>query len=136
DYALVAALCAPRPLMLGNSDADEIFPVPGYRRLAEKARRIYGVLGASDKFVLLETVGPHKDTPELRLGAYRWMNRWLKGDKGEVTEPERPRLTPQQVKVSERLPSDAINPMIQETFRKGVDPEQPRTPAVAREWWK
>ena len=31
DFPMVAALCAPRPLLLGNSDADSIFPVPGYR---------------------------------------------------------------------------------------------------------
>ncbi len=86
DFAMVVALCAPRPLMLGNSDADDIFPVPGYRRLADKAQRIYELYGAGDKFALLETKGPHKDTPELRRGAYRWMNRWLKDDTSEVTE--------------------------------------------------
>src|SRR5262249_36091810 len=75
DFPLVAALCAPRPLMLGNSDADDIFPKPAYLRLAAKVRRIYDLYGAGDRFVLLETAGPHKDTPELRLGAYRWMNR-------------------------------------------------------------
>ena len=44
------ALCAPRPLLLGNSDQDEIFPVPGYRRLADKVRRIYELYGAADHF--------------------------------------------------------------------------------------
>ena len=80
DFPMVAALCAPRPLMLGNSDKDDIFPIPGYRRLADKARKIYDLYGASEKFVLLETSGPHKDTPELRSGAFRWMNKWLKND--------------------------------------------------------
>ena len=106
DFPTVAALCAPRPLLLGNSDADDIFPVPGYRRLADKVRRLYALLGASEKFALLETKGPHKDTPELRLGAYRWMNRWLTGNNAEVTEPERPRLTPAQLKVLDHRPDD------------------------------
>jgi hypothetical protein len=135
DFATAAALCAPRPLLLGNSDADSIFPVPGYRRLADKVRRIYDLLGAGDQFALLETAGPHKDTPELRLGAYRWMNRWLKKEPGEVTEEERPRLPPQQLKVLERPPEDAVNATIQETFVKSAVVELPQAPEVVRSWW-
>ncbi len=136
DFAQVMALCAPRPVLLGNSDRDDIFPVPGYRRLAEKVRRIYALYGAEDRFALLETKGPHKDTLELRLGEYRWMNRWLKGEKGEVSEPERPRLTPKQLKVFARAPEGAVNDMIHETFRRPARLELPEAPAVAREWWK
>jgi hypothetical protein len=136
DMPLVAALCAPRPLMLGNSDADEIFPVPGYRRLADKVRQIYDLYRAGDKFVLLETAGPHRDTPELRLGAYRWMNRWLKNEtSGIVTEQERPRFSPAQLKVFERLPDDTVNGIIQETFLKPANVELPQVAEVAREWW-
>jgi hypothetical protein len=135
DFPLVAALCAPRPLMLGNSNADEIFPMPGYRRLVDKVRRIYDLYGAGDKFVLLETAGPHKDTPELRLGAFRWMNRWLNPGAPEVTEQERPRFTPAQLKVFDHLPDDAVNATIQDTFIKPAQPRLPQVPAVAREWW-
>jgi dienelactone hydrolase len=135
DFATVAALCAPRPLMLGNSDADDIFPVPGYRRLADKVRHIYDLYGAADKFVLLETKGPHKDTPELREGAFRWMNRWLKSDNGPVTDPQLPPLSAAQLKVFDHLPTDAINPSIHETFVKAAEPELPQVPAVAKEWW-
>ena len=71
DFAQVAALCAPRPLLLGNSDDDAIFPVPGYRRLADKVRKVYALYGAGEKFQLLETKGPHDDTPELRAGDRR-----------------------------------------------------------------
>jgi dienelactone hydrolase len=136
DFTQVIALCAPRPLLLGNSDADDIFPVEGYRRPAARARRIYELYGAGDKFDLLETKGPHKDTPELRAGAFRWMNRWLKNDTGEITDPERPKLTPQQLKVFDKLPDDARNATIQESFRRPARPEQPKLPEVTREWWK
>lgn len=135
DFAQVAALCAPRPLLLGNSDADAIFPVAGYRRMAEKVRRIYDLYGAGDKFALLETVGPHKDTPELRRGAYRWMNRWLQGDASDVTEPEPQRFTPQQLKVFDRFPDDAANATIHESFLRPAHPELPRVAEVARQWW-
>jgi dienelactone hydrolase len=136
DFPEVMALCAPRPLLLGNSDADDIFPVAGYRGMADKVRKVYDLYDAGDRFQLLETKGPHKDTPELRVGAFRWMNRWLKKDESEVTEPEFKPLSPKQLKVFDRLPDDAANPTIDETFHKPADVEQPRTPAVAREWWK
>ncbi|HTU91314.1 MAG TPA: prolyl oligopeptidase family serine peptidase [Gemmataceae bacterium] len=136
DFGRVMALCAPRPLLLGNSDADDLFPVAGYRRLADKVRRIYELYGASDRFQLLETKGPHKDTPELRVGAFRWMNRWLKNDDSEVRDDEPAKLTPQQLKVFDRLPTDAINATIHESFLKAAKIEMPQAPAVAREWWK
>ncbi len=136
DFDIVLALCAPRPLMLGNSDADDIFPVPGYRHVADKARRIYDLYGAGDRFVLLETKGPHKDTPELREGAFKWMNRWLKNGTGPISDPERPKFTPQQLKVFGRLPEDELNTTIQETFIKPARLEVPQSPEVAREWWK
>jgi dienelactone hydrolase len=136
DFSSVMALCAPRPLLLGNSDSDDIFPVPGYRRLADRVRKIYDLYGASDRFALLETTGPHKDTPELRQGAFRWMNRWFKEDNGPVNDPPRPPLDPRMLKVFDRLPGDSINDTVHETFVRAARPELPLVPAVAREWWK
>ena len=136
DFTQVMALCAPRALLLGNSDQDVIFPVPGYRRMTEKVKRLYTLLGAGDRFALLETHGPHQDTLALRLGAFRWMNRWLKDDNSEVTEDQRPRLTPQQLKVFKRAPGDAINDVLHERFRQPVRVELPASPEVIREWWK
>jgi hypothetical protein len=136
DFGRVIALCAPRPLLLGNSDADDIFPVAGYRRLADKVRHIYELYGAKDRFQLLETKGPHKDTPELRVGAFRWMNRWLKNDPSEVHDDEPAKLTPQQLKVFDRVPADALNATIHESFLKPAKIELPRSATVTREWWK
>jgi hypothetical protein len=136
DFGRVMALCAPRPLLLGNSDADDIFPVAGYRRLAGRVRRIYELYGVSERFQLLETKGPHKDTPELRRGAYRWMNRWLQHDNREIRDDEPAKLTPQQLKVFDRLPADAVNAELPDAFWREAKIEQPRAAAVAREWWK
>lgn len=135
DFAMVAALVAPRPLLLGNSDKDDIFPVPGYRRLAEKTRAIYELYGAGNKFALLETQGPHTDTPELRAGAFKWMNRWLKNDTGEVSEGKFERFTPEQLKVFAKIPEDAINTSIQDTFIKPATIALPKAPEVTRSWW-
>jgi hypothetical protein len=136
DFTQVMALCAPRPVLLGNSDRDDIFPVPGYRRLAARVKRLYELYGAGDRFALLETSGPHKDTPELRRGAFRWLNHWLKGEPGEVTDAELPRLRPQQLKVLARVPADSLNDVIHQRFLRPARVELPEAPAVAREWWK
>lgn len=136
DYTQVMALCAPRPLLLGNSDADSIFPVPGYRRMAAPVKKLYEQYGAVERFGLLETKGPHKDTPELRQGAFAWMNRWLKNERGEVIQPARPRHAPKELKVFDRLPADAINDVAHERFRRPAKLELPEAREVAKEWWK
>ncbi len=135
DYTNVMALCAPRPVLLGNSDRDEIFPIPGYRRMSKKIESLYDLLGARDRFALLETKGPHKDTPELRAGAFRWMNRWLKNDDTAIEDPEMPRIDPRILKVFNRLPGDAINNAIHERFRRPARHEIPAAAPVARAWW-
>jgi hypothetical protein len=136
DFAQVAALCAPRPLMLGNSDKDGIFPVPGYRRLAAKVRKIYDLYGAGEKFTLLETKGPHQDTPELRAGAFRWMHQWLKDDPKAPQEFKPEHLPVEQLKVLTKTPEGAINSNIHDYFIKPASLELPRSDAVAREWWQ
>src|SRR6266487_4276992 len=55
DFPIVAALIAPRPLLICNSDKDTIFPLDGVTRLHEKVRHIYDLYGATDKLGLLIT---------------------------------------------------------------------------------
>jgi hypothetical protein len=116
DFATVAALVAPRPLMLGNSDRDDIFPMPGIRRIEQKVQRIYDLYGAGNKFIVYETLGKHEDTVELRMGEYRWMNRWLKNDDAAVTEEKFDRFEPQELKVLDKVPEGQRNTTIQESF--------------------
>jgi dienelactone hydrolase len=136
DFPMVAALIAPRPLLLGNSDADDIFPVAGYRRIADKVRKVYALYGADEKFQLLETMGPHKDTPELHLGINRWMNRWLKDDLTSEIKPDlEKRLRPSQLKVFEALPSPRRNDTIHASFVPTATLNLPVDPAAAKAWW-
>src|SRR5207248_4864907 len=73
-------MLAPRPLLIGNSDKDTIFPLDGVVRLHGKVRRIYELFGASTNLGLLITEGPHRDTQDLQLPVFRWFNRFLKGE--------------------------------------------------------
>ncbi len=134
DFAQIASLIAPRPLLLGNSDADDIFPVAGYRRIADKVRKVYVLYAAEEKFQLLETKGPHKDTPELRVGINKWMNRWLNDDTTTAVEDDLPpKLLPEQLKVLASTPADAINTTIQETFIRPAKIDLPES--GIKEWW-
>src|SRR5258708_2782615 len=81
DYPQVAALVAPRPLLIGNTDSDSIFPLDGVMRLHNKVRNIYQLYGngAKTNLGLIIAEGPHKDTQNLQLPVFRWFNRYLKG---------------------------------------------------------
>jgi hypothetical protein len=116
DYPQLAALAAPRPLLLCNSDDDSIFPLDGITRTQAKLARLYQLLGARDKFGLIITPGPHKDTQELQLPVMRWFNKHLKGEDKLVETAAVKMFSPQQLKVFDTLPSDAVNAKIHETF--------------------
>jgi dienelactone hydrolase len=135
DFAQVAALVAPRPLLIANSDKDTIFPLSGVQRLHADVARIYKLHNAEKNLGLLITEGPHKDTQDLQVPAFRWFNRHLKNDDGPIHSgpPEKP-FTPQQLRVFTpgEEPKDQVNTKIQESFI-----EKAKTPAVpeSKEQW-
>ncbi len=116
DYPLVAALVAPRPLMIANTDQDRIFPLDGVVRTNDKVRKIYELCGAGDKLGLTITPGPHKDTQELRVPALHWFNRQLKGEDPPITVAADKFFEPEDLKVFQELPDDSLNAEIHETF--------------------
>jgi dienelactone hydrolase len=116
DYPQVAALVAPRPLLISNSDKDGIFPLDGVYRTHQKVRKIYRLYDADKNLGLQITEGPHKDTQELRVHAFSWFNRFLKKERPLITKTAEPLLEVEQLKVFDKLPEDQINTEIQETF--------------------
>lgn len=119
DFPLVAALIAPRPLLIGNSDKDTIFPLDGVVRLHSQTRRIYQLYGAADHLGLLITEGPHADTQDLQVPVFRWFNRFLKNDQALVEMAAKPFFSAQDLKVFDQLPADQTNTKIQESFVPG-----------------
>ena len=116
DYPMLAALVAPRPLLISNTDRDRLFPLSGVARVYEKSRRIYELYGAADKIGLHITSGPHKDTQELRIHAFRWLNKHLQRDTSLIEHAARPCFEPEELKVFDKLPVQQINTTIQESF--------------------
>lgn len=138
DYPQLAALAAPRPLLLCNTDSDYIFPLDGVVRTHAKVRRIYDLLGASDKCGLVIAPGPHKDIQELQVPVMRWFNRHLKGEETLVENAATKLLTAQQLRVFDKLPADAVNTNIHFTFVKATTAKVPRDKAewnVQRDGW-
>ena len=134
DYPLVAALVAPRPLLISNSDKDSIFPLDGVVRLHEKVRDIYKLYNADKNLGLHITEGPHKDTQEMRIHAFVWFNRFLKDDNPLIDKPAVGFFEAEQLRVFDKLPGDQTNTRIHESFTPKASP--PLVPQSADEWAK
>jgi dienelactone hydrolase len=134
DYAQVAALVAPRPLLISNTDKDRIFPLEGVVRIHEKVRRIYRLYKAENNLGLQITEGPHKDTQELHIHAFRWFNRWLKNEDAPIEMAALKLFAPEQLKVFSTLPGDQLNTQIQESFTAVAPP--PTVPESKDAWSK
>lgn len=142
DYARVAALAAPRPLLIANSDKDSIFPLDGVVDVYSDARDLYKALGAEDRIGLHITEGPHSDTQPLRSGAFHWLNRHLRGTKiGDVFESAaKPLFTHEELRVFMALPEDQRNTAAQDWFVPAAPdpavPENAEAWAAQRDAWR
>jgi cephalosporin-C deacetylase-like acetyl esterase len=134
DFPQVAALIAPRPLLIGNSDKDGLFPLDGVVRLYNQTRRIYQLYGKTNQLGLLITEGPHADTQDLQLPVFRWFNRFLKGQNPLIEMAATKVFAPEQLRVFARLPEDEVNTRIEESFVPKAAPPRPlASPAEARQ---
>lgn len=107
DYGKLAALVAPRGLLLANSDSDGIFPLDGVMRIHDQLRSVYRQLDASDQYGVLITPGPHRDTQELQVGAFKWLLRHLTGSAPTIDSAAKKQLEPSELAVFRReLPAD------------------------------
>ena len=132
DYAMLAALTAPRPLLLANSDKDRIFPLDGVMRIHSQVRRIYELHNATNNLGLLITEGPHEDTQDLQVPTFRWFNRFLKGEESIIEMAATNHFAPKDLRVFTHLPTDERTSKIHETF-VALAPT-PAVPSSKTEW--
>ena len=132
DFAQIAALVAPRPLLISNTDKDTIFPLEGVVRVHEKVRRIYRLYGAEKNLGLQITEGPHLDTQELHIHSFRWFHRFLKNEPATLIEKAAVKFfPPPQLRVFETLPPDELVTRVAESFvAPAAPPRRPATPAA------
>ena len=96
DFALNAALIAPRPLLIVNTDADTLFPLDGVQRVFAKTRRIYDLYQSYDTLGLVIGPGPHEDSQNLQVPVLRWFDRHLKGENALITDAAEKLFTPEE----------------------------------------
>ncbi|HEY5314132.1 MAG TPA: prolyl oligopeptidase family serine peptidase, partial [Pirellulales bacterium] len=134
DYAQVAALAAPRPLLFSNTDSDGIFPLDGVERIHNHLRPLYKLHRADKSLGLQISPGPHFDLQELQVAALHWFNRFLKHEEPLIDDAAVRLFEPEQLAVFEKgkLPTDQKNTTIHETFVPLAPP--PKVPHSASEW--
>lgn len=123
DFDVIAALIAPRPMLIENTDNDPIFPEDGVRRIFERVKMVYGWLGASDRLGLVVGKGGHVDSPEIRHPSFAFMDKHLKGVDRPIVEPDR-HIPDERLRVlpTNEPPADNINPVVHERFRPATPP--------------
>ncbi|WP_165075139.1 alpha/beta hydrolase family protein [Paludisphaera rhizosphaerae] len=135
DYTMLAALVAPKALLVENNDVDPIFPEVGVRRIYGTLEKVYDWYGTRERLDIVIGKGGHADTPELRHPEFAWFERWFKGRSAQsldkIQEPDR-KLPLASLKVLDPkapLPANA-NDTIHESFipRSG-EPPIPETDA-------
>ncbi len=82
DYLIMQA---PSPVLICSATKDFV-PIAGSWEAFRQAKRIYTTLGFSERVDLIETNASHGYTTQLRVGATRWMRRWLSGIDDAIEE--------------------------------------------------
>ncbi len=134
DFDRLAALVAPRALLIANTDKDTIFPLDGVVEVYNRTRQLYRKLGQEKNIGLHIAEGPHNDTQPLNTGAFHWLNRFLKGaDIMDLTdEPAKKVHKPSELKVFAEIPQDEKVTTADEWFVPAFQPKP--APAKAAEW--
>ncbi|MDA1211012.1 MAG: acetylxylan esterase [Planctomycetota bacterium] len=70
DFPMIAAMVAPRALLISNTDKDRIFPLDGVVDVYQRTRKIYELLGAGSRLGLNIAEGPHHEVQELLINAF------------------------------------------------------------------
>jgi cephalosporin-C deacetylase-like acetyl esterase len=124
DFNRVAALVAPRPLLILNTDRDTIFPLDGVFQVYQDTRNIYRLLGKEGLIGFHIAEGPHADIQPLNIGAFHWMERHLK--KADITstiqDPAEKSMAASDLRVFSSLPVDEINTTIDQRFVPSAPP--------------
>lgn len=139
EWTTIAAMVAPRAMLFENSGHDTIFPMPANERIRERLSQIYEWYEKTpgDLFDIGVTPGGHNDNVELRLMAYRWINKHLKNDNAEVNEPVLPVIDGKDLRVfpeDKDLPSDRLNAVIDESFVALANPQPPKNRDEFQAW--
>ena len=78
DLPDLAALIAPRALMVINGSKDALFESQGVRAAFEKIEACFRKAGVAERQQCRLYDTPHEFNPEMQAAAWEWMARWLR----------------------------------------------------------
>jgi hypothetical protein len=136
EWTTALALFAPKPLLFANSDHDTIFPMDGNRRIIERLRKCYTLLGKPENVDEYVSKGGHDYRPDLRIAVFSFLNKHLKGDTGPVKDADFPKIDGKDLRVfpeDKDLPKDQINDRIDELFVPKAEVKLPKA-GEFKEW--
>ncbi len=129
DYVIMRA---PKPTLMCVATRD-MFDIAGSWDSFREAKRIYGRLGFANHVDIVEADEPHGFSTHLRVGAVRWMRRWLLRIEDDITEPDTPIRKDDEIQCS---PKGQVMLMPGERSVFDLNAEVEKTLAVSRrELW-
>ena len=78
DYADVAALACPKPMLFYNGELDKLFPVASVKNAYEKLHTIWDSQYAGDKLTTKLWNVPHTFNAEMQDEAFQWLDKHFK----------------------------------------------------------
>lgn len=96
DHADYVLMRAPRPTLMCVATRD-YFDIAGAWESFRQAKRFYGRLGFAERVDLIEADAQHGFSPALRVGAARWLRRWLLKIDDAIAEGDFPVLKDQDL---------------------------------------
>jgi dienelactone hydrolase len=77
DFPDLAALAAPRALMVINGSQDRLFAPEGVKSAFDKIARLYAKAGVSDRVRCRLFDAPHEFNLEMQAEAWEWLAKWV-----------------------------------------------------------
>jgi dienelactone hydrolase len=131
DYVLMRA---PKPTLINAATLDQTFTIAGAWDLFRQGKRLYTRLGYANRIEFVEADAPHEFSTRLRVGATRWMRRWLlKIDDEIVEDPGAPILKDEEALCSPKG-RVMLMPGERSVFELNAESES-RLTAQRREFW-
>lgn len=135
DMPQIAALGAPRPVVLSNNTDDHLFPLDGICRIDNQVSQIYDLYDKPDNWDILVREGGHGDRPQ-RPEIHRYIHEQLTGETlpEEAYQVAEPMFAPEELLVfGGDLPEDERNTTIDEEL---IEPASIPSPPASREAWE
>ena len=127
DFPLVAALVAPKPMLVENTDHDPIFPEDGVRRIYAHLETVYAWYGASDRLGLVIGRGGHVDSDRDPPPLVRLLREVAEGQGGDDrrARPQGPHREPEGPEARRGPPRQPERHDPRDVRRRGGGPAGP-----------